>query len=560
MTNQAFLGGAATTNIPLESADEVPPVIDDLPPPYEHPRIDFNSGWKDRGFAIAFWLHVAAVIIIGLVLGRPIVLPYVKQRMFNNQTQTSFDTMSKAFVYALISAAFTGGVISFFTLPLLQLCAGGIIICSFIIIFIVEIIIAVLIFLTASGFVRFIPLIVLLATFVFICVVRKRIPFAEAHLRVGCAVLRSHLSLILVALFMFLMGILWLTFWCFMVVGILHALDRPILNLNSNTTLTNSVNLGTVFGMYNRTSVQSNADTSQIQNKPYLSTTKAYQYNTAQNNASDIEQIFRRIVNYIIAFVVMFSWYWVTLTFANVVHFVTAGTVGQWWFTAAASEQYAVRTSMKRALTTSFGTICFGSLLEAFIKALKFLKSEKRRKTCFDICFECLLSLIERLIGYLNDWAVVFAALTGESFIEASRSFIELFKKRGWDMIINDSIIEYCLVAINIVIGLVSAVVGCLIMYLFLRNSSQPIVGFIISTAILSFVVGILMTIVITTILNSCVRTVFVCFALNPAALAATHPEHMQSLTTVWHEVHPKEFASSGYDKQLAKPNIESYV
>jgi hypothetical protein len=565
MTSEPFLRGAVTTDIPLESADEVPPIIDDLPPPYQHPKIEFNSGWKDCGFAIAFWLHVAVVIILSLVLGRPIVFPYVKQKVFNNQEETSFDTMSKALVYPLVTAAITGGVISFFIIPLLQICAGRIIICLFIIIVIAEIIIGVLIFLTTSGFVRCIPLIVLFFTLIFICVIRDRIPFAEAHLRVGSAVLRSHLSLIFVAFFMFLVELLWLMFWCFMVVGVLHASDRPVLNINNDTTLTNSASFRIVFGTYNRKLTPNNTNTAQINNQPYLSTTKAYRYNTsygeslsntAYNKPANTEEPGNPIVTYIIIFFVMFSWYWGAITFANIVHFVTAGTVGQWWFNDDASEQYAIRTSMKRALTTNFGTICFGSLLEAFIKALKSMRSEKRR----NLCIEYILSLIEKMIGYLNDWAIVFAALIGESFIKACRSFTELFRKRGWDMIINDSIVEYCLAGINIVIGVVSATVGCLIMYLLLRNSSEEVNGFIIRTAILSFLVGILMSTIITTILNSSVRAVFVCFALNPAALAATHPEHMQSLITVWQVVHPKEFASSGYDRQLSKPTLDTYA
>ncbi|CAF4076802.1 unnamed protein product, partial [Adineta steineri] len=45
------------------------------------------------------------------------------------------------------------------------------------------------------------------------------------------------------------------------------------------------------------------------------------------------------------------------------------------------------------------------------------------------------------------------------------------------------------------------------------------------------------------------------CFALNPAALGATHPEHLQRLTKAWSKFYPTEFTASGYVDQL--PNTE---
>jgi hypothetical protein len=165
--------------------------------------------------------------------------------------------------------------------------------------------------------------------------------------------------------------------------------------------------------------------------------------------------------------------------------------------------------------------------------------------------------MLEKIIGYMNDWAFIYSALTGQSFLQASLSFIELFKKRGWTMVINDALIGYCLAIINFLVGIVSATVSGLITYVILRNSPLESINiYIISImAIFGFIIGTLLSTIMTTILSSCVRTVFVCFALNPAALGATHPEHLKRLTDVWHEFRPQEFAGSGYDQHLLKPD-----
>jgi hypothetical protein len=283
-------------------------------------------------------------------------------------------------------------------------------------------------------------------------------------------------------------------------------------------------------------------------------------YSTGKNRSTEEENPVRRIIGTIISFALLLSWYWGAVTFANIAHFITACTVGRWWFTADAAEQYKPGTSIKRAFTTNFGTICFGSLLEAIIKALRSNADGRNRSGFFSYIAQCILQILEKIIGYMNDWAFVYSALTGQSFLEASRSFIDLFNQRGWTMVINDTLIGYCLAIINFLVGIVSATISGLVTYIITRNSQieSGTVVIIVMMAVVGFIIGMLLSTIMTTILSSCVRTVFVCFALNPAALGATHPNHLKRLTAVWHEFHPKEFADSGYNQHLLKPDSEN--
>jgi hypothetical protein len=60
------------------------------------------------------------------------------------------------------------------------------------------------------------------------------------------------------------------------------------------------------------------------------------------------------------------SLFWTTQVIKNVVHMTAAGVAAAWYHQAL--EPHAVRHSLKRALTTSFGSVCFGSLVVASLE------------------------------------------------------------------------------------------------------------------------------------------------------------------------------------------------
>lgn len=69
-------------------------------------------------------------------------------------------------------------------------------------------------------------------------------------------------------------------------------------------------------------------------------------------------------------------------------------------------------TTISSALTTSFGSICFGSLLVAIIQALQALANAARNEGDAGIlaCIaECILSCLASLVEYFNKWAFVCA-------------------------------------------------------------------------------------------------------------------------------------------------------
>ncbi|OQR97480.1 hypothetical protein THRCLA_06930, partial [Thraustotheca clavata] len=79
-------------------------------------------------------------------------------------------------------------------------------------------------------------------------------------------------------------------------------------------------------------------------------------------------------------FFLLLSLLWGLQVLRNIVHCTTAGTVGEWWFSP--HPEGAVKRALQRSLSTSFGSICFGSLVVAALASMRFvLLTAKRRKS-----------------------------------------------------------------------------------------------------------------------------------------------------------------------------------
>lgn len=78
-------------------------------------------------------------------------------------------------------------------------------------------------------------------------------------------------------------------------------------------------------------------------------------------------------INYGYYFLLFLSFFFTHQVIQNCTHVTISGTVGSWWFSPEHSGccSGGVMGSVIRTLTTSFGSICFGSLLVAILQATK---------------------------------------------------------------------------------------------------------------------------------------------------------------------------------------------
>jgi hypothetical protein len=162
------------------------------------------------------------------------------------------------------------------------------------------------------------------------------------------------------------------------------------------------------------------------------------------------------------------SYFWTMQVIKNVVHTTVAGTVGTWWFhpsEASSCCSKAVCDSFIRSITWSFGSICFGSLIVAIIQALRELAKSAREDgdSMLMCCADCILGCIESLVEYFNQWAYVYVALYGYSFMEAGRNVMTLFRQRGWTSIITDMLIDGVLVMCSLAIGAITGIIAFIV-------------------------------------------------------------------------------------------------
>jgi hypothetical protein len=104
------------------------------------------------------------------------------------------------------------------------------------------------------------------------------------------------------------------------------------------------------------------------------------------------------------------SYFFTHQVLQNTVHTTVAGVVGTWWFVPNESGfcGSAVCGSFFRSITTSFGSICFGSLIVAVIEATRQIVEMARQNDdlgqMLACCIDCLLSFIQDIVEYFNKW------------------------------------------------------------------------------------------------------------------------------------------------------------
>lgn len=244
-------------------------------------------------------------------------------------------------------------------------------------------------------------------------------------------------------------------------------------------------------------------------------------------------------------FLLLLSFFFTHQVIQNTVHVSVAGVVGTWWFNPEESCCCggAVLSSFFRAVTSSFGSICFGSLLVALIQATRQLANTARQEgaDCAAlICLaECILGCIEALVEYFNKWAYIYVGLYGYSYIEAGKSVMQLFKDRGFEAIIADDLVCNTLFLVSLIVGLLTGAVGLVLASktdLFpdaadtgFSGAQTSGVGFMFG-----FIIGLVLTSITMSVVGSAVNTVIVCFADAPAEFQANHPELSSEMREQW--------------------------
>lgn len=232
-------------------------------------------------------------------------------------------------------------------------------------------------------------------------------------------------------------------------------------------------------------------------------------------------QSFPQTIMIVISIFLLFSFYWTSQVIKNTIHVTTSGAVATWYFMRGTGMPHnPTLASFRRTVTTSFGSVCLGSLLVALLQTLRaILRGIKGRVgSLIAAILDCILGLIESLFQYFNRYAFAQVAIYGKTYCRAAKDTWELVKSHGVEAIINDNLIGGVLSMGALLGGLMTGVLGGVLGALILEK-------YWISCAVAGFVIGFTFVLLTMEVVDSGVCTIFVSFAMDPAVLRNTDPE-----------------------------------
>jgi len=231
-------------------------------------------------------------------------------------------------------------------------------------------------------------------------------------------------------------------------------------------------------------------------------------------------------------FFLLLSFYWTTQVIKNVVHVTVSGSFASWYFLYPnAMPQNPTIGALKRATWSSLGSVCLGSLIVAILKTIRaVIQMGRRSRNSFArACADCLLSCLERAVAFFNVYAFTHVAVYGSTYCEAANQTWALIKARGWTLLINDQLISPVLMLGAILVGLFTAGIAMLVAYAAINAQYWGFWGFA------GFLVGFAIALCAMEVVESCVASLFVCFAEDPEALSRTKPNEYNRLNQAFH-------------------------
>lgn len=329
---------------------------------------------------------------------------------------------------------------------------------------------------TLSGF--FIFTLFSLCALVFLFDIRSRIPFASANLRVACLAVSDYFRVILVAHGLVVVQLLWTSLWIISFIGvygkILHEEGR-----DKRTTKTEN--------------------------------------------------------SFILIFMIL-SLQWGQQVIQNVLRCSVSGIIASWWYQPE-QKKGVVRGAFGRSISFSLGSICFGSLIVSFIEAVRNFVStlySRRRIACPQACIcDCLLSILESTWRTFNRWSYVYIGIYGYDFVTASRRVYDLFYSKGLDVIMNEGLIGNVLFLGCLLVGALTSSVGILVSKLnptAFAGLEHPD----LFLGLTGFLLGCASCMILMSVINSAVDTVFVCYAHDPYVFQLHHPTEYIEIRETW--------------------------
>ncbi|KAI5117779.1 hypothetical protein M0805_000422 [Coniferiporia weirii] len=245
-----------------------------------------------------------------------------------------------------------------------------------------------------------------------------------------------------------------------------------------------------------------------------------------------------------------FCYLWTSQVVGNVALATLAGgPFGAWYYLGPRSDglmpSHPTLSAFARASTFSLGSIAFGSLIVTILELLRIILNAARQnadangqpiEAILACCAECFIGCIESMVEYFNKYAYIEIALYGKPYITAARDTWRLFKDRGIDALVNDSLVGITLTWGAYAVGLLAS----LFAYLYLRftHPSYNTDGQYTAPVLLfAFLIGLQCSLTLSSAVEAGVSTIFVGLGEDPQVLAIRAPELFQLIQVTYPQV-----------------------
>jgi len=242
------------------------------------------------------------------------------------------------------------------------------------------------------------------------------------------------------------------------------------------------------------------------------------------------EEVMAKVPRKLLTFVATLIFVWGAGVANNICHVTYCGVFGRWYYGRSEGES-PLMPSFNVAISTSLGSICMGSLMVAFVRALEAVAKAVRRDAQGDgnpvlcvvaLVLECFISCLGDILEYFNEWAYVQCAVRGTSFITSARITYSMMTCANLQYVASDLLLNSLVSLGGLLCGLVGAASGAATGYA-LDDEVAAMWG-----GVLGFLVGVMAGVASVSIINSGVKTILACWADDPEPLQRTHEEIAQ--------------------------------
>lgn len=232
----------------------------------------------------------------------------------------------------------------------------------------------------------------------------------------------------------------------------------------------------------------------------------------------------------------IFCLYWTTQVITNLAHTIVSGAIAGWWLLPSFMRDSITTGATKRAMTKSFGSVCLGSMLVAVVKTVRscisfFIKEDETSFT--QLCLNCLLELVERMLTYFNHYAYTYVSVYGDSYTRSSFMAYELFRDKNMHLVVNDDITNMPIFLGCVSVTLVNSAITFVACHILHANTAS-----MIAYASIAALVSLLLSSHILSVISSGVSTTFVVWADMPREMSAVQPEYYREIQKTFNELY----------------------